>query len=181
MTTLAFRDGVLAADTMTTEGGVFVGTVTKIAQSLPRVDGTILVAGGCGEHALVERFLRWFRDNRPEDIEEPLMLALKGHPSMKEGEKEAWGYVFDHRAGTVTAFELDLPPSTIRMQGTPASRYFAEGSGARFAFGAMFMGASAPQAVRAAAAFDRFSGDEVEVIDVVTEELAEIARRRTGA
>lgn len=61
MTTIAYRDGVMAADTLTTWGNSRDGYVSKIAKR-----GSVLAAGS-GSMAHVQRFLDWFRTGMKGD------------------------------------------------------------------------------------------------------------------
>ena len=55
MTTIAYRDGVLAAETATCQGGVMIGIVVKIAR---RADGDM--CGSAGDAAYNAAFTEWF-------------------------------------------------------------------------------------------------------------------------
>ncbi|ARQ95376.1 hypothetical protein [Bradyrhizobium phage BDU-MI-1] len=134
MTTLAYRDGVLAADTQMTSSCIVGRNAVKIVR---RDDGAL--AGGSGDFAWVQAFHRWFLDGEqgdPPAIDEDSigLIIKKGQP--------------------FEAFETN---GTVESRGP----YISFGSGKHFALGAMFAGASAEEAVRAGMHFDPYSGGRV--------------------
>lgn len=157
MTTIAYRDGILAADTLVTDENVKYRKTLKIAKAKSaRSAGCqqILVAA-CGDSALCAAFLAWAEDGGFGD-------DLKKRPVLKVGDRKAYGYVFRNDRGLqgrVTEFEGDLPPVTFEVEG-----YFAAGSGREFAIGAMHCGANAAAAVDAAIGHDLYSGGRVEAV-----------------
>lgn len=131
MTTIAYRKGVLAADTGLTSGGGRNGRVFKIAR---RSDGKL--AGACGTAVYMAAFLKWFvayGDEPPE--------AKSDQHSIDKG-------VVISRDGVVTVYE---PGGSFTIDDL---EYFAMGSGRPEALGAMFAGADAETAVFAAMAHD---------------------------
>lgn len=139
MTTIAYRDGVLAADTLNTSGTYRDGYVTKIVKK-----GRILAgASGCG--IMTRRFLDWVRAGMPGDA-----------PAMVNGEDKAYGHIF-MPDGT----RLTLWPNGWA---TDRQAFWADGSGWEFAKGAMAMGASAEQAIGIAVQHDTKSGGEIVVL-----------------
>jgi hypothetical protein len=142
VTTIAYRDGVLAADTGMTIGGSQFAHMTKIARN-KRGD----LAGGCGMAPWCCAFLKWF------------MNGEKGAPPPIEkdgGNDKSKGFIARARGGLVV-HESD---------GTfaPIAPYYAIGSGRGEAIGAMFAGASAELAVRAAIAHDESTFGDVTVL-----------------
>jgi ATP-dependent HslUV protease subunit HslV len=136
LTIIAYRDGILAADTSTMiDGNVHLGR-TKIARRA--TDGALI--GSCGLSGFGDAFRRWALDGEigaaPEVAKDSggIIISAKGVVR-----------IFDDACG---CFEL-VPP------------YFAYGSGAPIALGAMFAGASAEEAVRAAIQHDRNCGGRV--------------------
>ncbi len=135
MTTVAYRAGIMAADKAVTGSG-HVGTIRKVWRR--KSDGALV--GGCGTVSLLQRWAAWFvdgeRGNPPslgtDDDSDTHMLVAR--PS---GEVELWSR---HGKASYDA------------------EYFAVGSGADFAMGAMAHGASARQAVAAAAKHDHNTG-----------------------
>lgn len=141
MTTVAFRDGVLAADTIMTSGGVLSGEICKIVR---RVDGDM--AGGAGDAAFLVAFQEWFMSGESGPL-----------PELKEGDN--WidrGAIF-RRDGRIDVFE---PRGKFQVM----ARYYAMGSGKEAALGAMYAGADAVTAVRAAIEHDPHTGGRVTVL-----------------
>lgn len=133
MTTIAYRAGVMAADTQVT-AGIIVGTTTKIVR---RKDGAL--CAGVGSLPWVQAFHRWFmagEEGDPPEVPEDsrgLIIGKRGPFEMFE---------------TNGAFEIKEP-------------FIALGTGREFALGAMYVGATAAAAVKAAMEFDPYSGGKV--------------------
>lgn len=142
MTTIAFRNGILAADTRSTSGETVTGSVVKIAKA---ADGSL--AAAVGNSAYCYRYREWVTAGRIGDA--PL-------PVEKDGGDDAKGVLIDP-AGKVWQFES-------RGICPIEAEYLAWGSGRDFALGAMFSGADAEAAVKAAAAHDPYTGGEITVL-----------------
>lgn len=140
MTTIAYRDGVLAADSLITENGSRWGAATKIVR-----EGRIL-AGASGSTALCQRFLAWVSGGRSGEC-----------PAMKDGDEKATGVVFP---GGRIVVEYDTNARPIRL----SAPFYASGSGREFAVGAMATGADAESAVRIAAKYDLFTNGRIHVL-----------------
>lgn len=140
MTTIAYRDGVLAADTQITCGGTVDGWAQKAFRK-----GSILYAtsGGSG---LGSKFRAWLEGGMEGEA-----------PDLKaEGADEAHGYIFPGGDRVVWRYN-DTWASHI-------APFFAYGSGAEIALGAMIRGATAEEAVKAAITRDTNSGGEITVL-----------------
>lgn len=137
MTTIVYRDGVLAADSLGTANGLRVGYAKKI-----RKIGNVLAAS-CGSVALCEKFFDWVRS------------GLKGNDPFC-GIDEGNGLVVTPE-GHVICFGKNGPSRY-------AWPYFAMGSGEPVAVGALEMGASATEAVAAAIRVDVHSGGVIHSI-----------------
>jgi 20S proteasome alpha/beta subunit len=139
VTTCAFKDGVLAADTQGDLGGLRT-RVDKLFQ----VDETRMLAGE-GKlhliHALVEHvrangLIRWSTHQLPDDdLPGALLVDIKARK----------------------LYRLDGP-----MWVEVAGGVHAVGSGRDFALGALMAGKSAEDAVRIAARLDCYSGGDVQ-------------------
>lgn len=136
MTTLAYRAGILAADSLVTCNGLRDGHVTKIVRI-----GKVLV-GGSGSSAVCLRFREW------------VAAGLKGDSPFQDGDSGN-GLVVSE-AGVVCW--SGNGPVKINMP------FYSLGSGYQVALGAMDQGASAEEAVRAAIRWDIGSGGEVTVL-----------------
>lgn len=141
MTTIAYRDGVLASDTLITSGANVSGHYQK-----GRVRGRLLYAsaGSCG---LGDRFEAWIRDG-----------CAGEHPKLKEGESSAQCVVFLPDGLMAWFHEDGMTP--VRAP------FHAIGSGSAYAIGAMAAGASAPDAVRIAMQHDTGTGGSVTVLTI---------------
>lgn len=138
MTTIAWDGETLAADTFVTADFAFDGAHVKVAKRGP------VFAAAAGTTSLCQRFLDWFRAGMVGDA-----------PGMGDGEDDALGYLF--HAGRVLVF--DRAGSSARF-----AKFFAAGSGERYALGAMASGKSAAEAVAIAARFCRGTGGEITVL-----------------
>ena len=142
MTTIAYRDGVLAADSLVTCGGGADGFVSKAR----RIDGLLTAASGSTVHA--ERFFNWLAGGAPGDC------PLVGLPENSR-----------------TNGLVVLPSGRLRVwchEGswdfTPLRGFYALGSGTDYAIGAMEMGADAERAVQVATIHDIATGGPITVL-----------------
>lgn len=139
MTTIAYRDGVLAADTQQTDAhGCAHGRVVKVTRRGP------ILAAAAGQACHARKFLDWFR------------AGMNGEPAIGDDDRNADGILF-LPDGTVIEF-------SPRGSKTVTCEFYATGSGMDYALGAMAMGASAEEAVRVAMRFDNCTGGEVTVL-----------------
>jgi ATP-dependent protease HslVU (ClpYQ) peptidase subunit len=139
MTTVCYRDGILAVDSMVTSGDCLVGTSEK-AKMMP--DGSFVAHGGILADA--ELVFAWIAEG--EDA--------KDKPSVDPDQFEA---VRVYPNGRIVWYSGKL----TRFEYTEHRGFFAFGSGERFALGAMAAGASAEEACRIACEFDTTSMEPV--------------------
>jgi ATP-dependent HslUV protease subunit HslV len=131
VTTIAYRNGIIAADTGLVGNGLRDCFADKIVK---RTDGS--VAGASGTAWWMAAFLEWFRQ-----ADKPLSDLPVCETST--------GIIVSRR--TITVVESDAG----KVRSFPIrAKYYAIGSGCRLALGAMFAGAHPIDAVRAAMAFD---------------------------
>lgn len=140
MTTIAYRDGVMAADTLLTSGhSNRDGFATKAF-----LIGSLLVAwaGSCPRG---QAFVDWIRSGAPEGRE----------PSLG-----------DEKGAAILIVMPDDQFITVTHGGWERWRapYAALGMGSDYALGAMAFGADAESAVRAALRHECMSGGDVTVI-----------------
>lgn len=150
MTAIAYRDGVMAADTQLSGGDFPRGLVLKIARS-PK--GTLGAAAGfAGECA---RLRRWVEDGEVDDwIAERLARNINAPFG---DEPERFGAIIATAAGRVIC--LDHRGRAIEHD----APFHVEGSAEAILLGAMAAGASAEQAVRIAIEYDVGCGGPVQV------------------
>jgi len=140
MTTIAYRDGVLAADTQITCGGTIGGYAQKAFRK-----GAVLYATA-GSSGPGEAFRNWLEGGMKGDA-----------PDMAEDkDSDGHGYIFPGGDRVVWRYN--------KVWASHSAPFFAYGSGADIALGAMAMGATAEEAVRVAAKFDTGTGGEVTVL-----------------
>lgn len=138
MTTIAYRDGVLAADTLSTcEQGIMSFHTTKIGAKAGVVWST------SGLSAWGKRFRDWMTTGMKGDYPTPDDTS-GACVWMPNGDMLSFGH-------NGIDFRPRLP-------------FWADGSGQDYAIGAMQMGASAEEAVRAAMVWDHKTGGDVVVV-----------------
>lgn len=146
MTTIAYRDGMLAADSAMTAGELYRGRRRKVHWSLGPGGRTLVAA--CGSSGVTALFVRWAMDGSPDESkpvphEKDSLLGVVIRP---DGAIEIWNE---------------------RMQKqTVEAPFVAAGSGNELAMGAMAMGASAVEAVRVACRFDIYSAEPVDSVSL---------------
>lgn len=140
MSTIAYRDGIIAADTLCIRSSIRTGYCTKIAR---RPDGTL--GGAVGSLSFASTFLKWI---------------LEGTGDAPAREKDDGYYdagLTVRPDGTIEVFEY-------KGQAIIRAPYYAMGSGCEFAFASMFRGDTAAIAVATAIHFDIHSGGEIEIL-----------------
>lgn len=142
MTTIAYRDGVLAADSLVTLGGTKVhGSYQKI-----RRIGDYLI-GTAGSVAACQAFVEWLKSG--DDAHAP--------------PKGEYGALIVDPRGRVREIENGSVLPAPR-----GAKFFALGSGGPFALAAMYAGASATEAVKIAAKIDTNTGLPVKTLKLGT-------------
>lgn len=141
MTTIVYRDGVMAADRLITSNGIRRGHSKKIFKA---ANGALI--GVSGSAGLADRFVSWIGDGgreeeRPRIPEGSDLFAIVAYPE-----------------GEVAVFSERLVPQVIEAP------FAATGSGNEIALGAMAMGASAERAVAVAIEFDAYSGGTIDTV-----------------
>lgn len=148
MSTIAYRDGIIAADTLASTGNKTMTGVRKIG----RTDRFLF--GLAGRFSGVHRIYNW----------------------VKEIEKDTSPHDFYKHMESLETLGLDATVLLVEKDGTiwtmtddggvckVAATYESIGSGQDFALGAMYVGASASDAIEAACNFDPYSGGEVHTV-----------------
>lgn len=150
MTTIVYRDGVMAADSCETIEEESAGDHVRKCAKLFRYDGYLIGLQGESTPGMV--FLNWF-------------TGFKGMPGVHtKRPDELVDSDADFTALVVTprgqVFEFDRWCIATRRYGG----FHAVGSGVKAALGALHMGASAPAAVRIAAKIDPYTRGPVHVM-----------------
>lgn len=143
MTTIAVRGTAIAADTQATDGN---GIKTTTARKIFEVNGGLVGLAGDLSDAMV--FVEWLRN--PKKARKP-----EAHSEFGALELRADGKVYMWNP-TLHALLIE-------------DEYYAIGSGAPIAMGAMFVGATAEQAVRAAIKFDAYTSGGIAVAQLRTQ------------
>lgn len=150
MTTIAYRDGVLAADSRETweseAGGASYSNCEKLFRKV--VGRREYLIGTAGGSYLGMVFVDWFK-GIGAGFDEPPSILRDAHL------EEDFDVLIVARDGVYTANHLCRP---VRSAG---NRFVAIGSGRKAALAAMFMGASAAKAVAIACKVDPFSAPPI--------------------
>ena len=161
MTTVVYRDGILASDSkVTSDGHIYEGNVKKIfkttlAEQLSFMDRIIFrkvprerdyLVGFCGALADAQDYFESIFHGSPQ-VKESYDCNIIAIHINDEGEE-----IIEAYDGT------SINPMTIS---TP---YIACGSGGHIALGALYQGASAIEAVTAAIHHDNMSGGDVQTL-----------------
>lgn len=137
MTTIAYRNGVMAADTRAYSGGnAPLGRKVKIR----RLDDGTLVGASSSTPGMGELILDWYADGADKE----------NTPTI---DADSW---FELLAVKPTG-QAWFTKSQFFLSGPLEADYFVIGSGAEYAKGAMGMGAEAEEAVVVAAIFDPYT------------------------
>lgn len=143
MTTIAYRDGVLCGDTAAYNGTTYVGSTRKVVRG-PKGQ----LAGASGEVCWVAKFLRWVEGGEKGDLPAPPdgsrgMIIRPGAPKP-----------------TIEIVEDERGPCLV------VATFFALGTGATIALGAMAAGSSAWDAVEIAHRLDAYTGGGIDQLEV---------------
>lgn len=150
MTTIAFVNGIMAADSRAYGGhSTPIGFKCKLYTN-PRTGAWIGVSTNVP--GLSEQVGQWFADDKNPSWE-PQLSPNDGLDALEV-----------HRDGSVYIYHCSMKPA-----GPLTAPFFAVGSGADYALGALFMGASAAEAIQVAAQCDPWTGGEIHTA-VVNEE-----------
>lgn len=139
MTTIAYRDGVLAADSQLTRAGVIQGHVKKI---LKTPQGYLV--GACGTYIRCLQFLNWAL---LDDWDNPVQIENERDTTFSGIVVNPKGWIHDYD-DTGVMYRVRAP-------------WYSMGSGWLVAAGRMDGGGTAEEAVRSAIKWDINSGGKV--------------------
>lgn len=150
MTTIAYRNSIMAADSLATGGEIRRGAAVKMCRL---ADGTVV--GVSGSHGILGRVAIWFEEAIRKGARQP---EFEDFPKLPE-RCEAYG-IAARPDGSVCLFAADGICQWVDTD------FVATGSGNELAMGAMAMGASAREAVAVAAQFDVYTGGKIATLSV---------------
>lgn len=148
MTTIAFRDGVMAADSQMTSNGNYYATVEKIKRL--SCGGLYACSGDADSRELFNLIDTRTLLGQMPSVPELLELELDANAIVILPNGKAYEVCVKHESDRkrAEALEMNAP-------------FLATGSGWELAMGAMAMGASAKEAVKIACQFDVHSGGPI--------------------
>lgn len=179
MTVIAYRDGILAADTLVVTGYArFEAAGRKVAWLHDKNGRAIALAAVVGDEVESAAFLQWADE---------LASAPNGGAGALSREAPRIGRPTDGGVSSKGLLILRDAPNTVLIHTHagmarrflcpgPVGGYFADGAGAEVALGALYAGVGALTAVRAAILHSHGCGGAVDVVS-----FAEPVRREPGA
>lgn len=144
MTTIAFKDGVLAADSLVSSNGLAAGEFNKLRR-VKGWDGSSWIIGFAGGISMFDPFCVFIEELREFDIDEMGFHAIAIN--------ESSGHVETYCSSFFPEYNVKTP-------------FHALGTGADIALGAMQAGATAVDAVKVACKLDLASGGRVRKMEV---------------
>lgn len=151
MTVIAYRDGIMASDSVGTVGDMAVGDHRKVVRS-----SCGFIAGASGDSGDSQRFLGWILDHGPKSGES----FVPNDPDM--------GCMWVSPDGTVTRLGMKGAPYII------TAPFHAMGSGREIALGAMAAGATADRAVEIAIQYIFGCGGPVQMVKLHRDEAVDV-------
>ncbi len=146
MTTIAYRNGTIAADSGMCVGDMRLGQIRKIGYH-----ATGGVCGGAGFAGYVAAFIKWFEGGE------------RGKPPVATTDNEQLSRAIIIRPGKLDVIETYEPEGPFEI----SVDYYALGSGREVALGAFFVGAEARDAVRAAIEHEKHTWGRIDRFDVL--------------
>lgn len=143
MTTIAYKDGILAGDSQMTRGDEKCIGVQKVFKTAH------FLVGFAGSFSNVMPVYRWLTEYE-RHVTDPAQMYLEWHTVPEYG--DGYSLLLVDRAGGIWTAGKNNPPVYV------PGGFDATGSGSEFALGAMAAGASAPEAVAIAAKYDIYTG-----------------------
>jgi len=141
MTTIAYKDGFLAADSQCNNGNFKVNYLEKIEENEDFVWASAGTVSSCYQFSL-------FIQSKP----------FKEEIFKDERHAGFCCLYYDKKKKELFYIDNDLTPEKLNVE------FYAIGSGAYIAYGAMLAGKNAKEAVEIAAKMDNFTGGEIKEI-----------------
>jgi hypothetical protein len=139
MTTIVYKNGVLAADSLVCYGDKRYGLATKIFETSENIFG----GAGCLMH---NTFFQKFING--EDIDKELFKSIS--------ESGFDGIVINKKTKEVTIYDQFLTPENVNAE------FYCLGSGADIARGALSMGATPREAIECASKYDLYTNNDIQ-------------------
>lgn len=154
MTTIAYKEGIMASDTMgNCDGDVFYGEV-KLAVT----DRYLL--GFSGQVGSAADMYLWITEN--ERAGRPPSDFYRSRKELPDYVGNSHVLIYDKVNAEL--WSTDSDGNTVKVR----KPFYAIGSGSRIALGAMYAGATAKRAVNASIELDLYTGGDVVTVDVKT-------------
>ena len=142
MTTIAYKNGELAFESRVSEDEEIVGSMVKGTR------GKRHLAAAAGDSDVIQLFLLWVASG----------FEKKHKPKLEEDE-DFTGWAIDS-SGRLTEYTKSLKPLRYKAD------FYAIGTGAAYAKGAMAAGCTAREAVEIAIQFDKNSGHPIHMYNI---------------
>jgi hypothetical protein len=142
MTTIAYKDGILACESLATKADMFCGYNRSKVTEYDKI-----IIAFSGDLINLEKFSAWYNDGRDP----------KSLPTYSD---DGWGaFVISKETKEIEIFQFGVLVDVVHS-------FYTMGTGGAIATGAMAAGASAEEAVKIACEYDVYSGGEVHVYDL---------------
>lgn len=146
MTTIAYKDGIMAGDTLAMDPHGLKEYVSKV--TAVDIDGDTWLFGSAGESSIAAKLLKQIE--QCAHIKDVISMDIEGDPDDKNSALLCRGDAVFRKV--------------VSMWWRVSRNYHAIGSGRDYALAAMYCGKSASEAVEIAKGFDGYTGGDVEVI-----------------
>lgn len=147
MTTIVYRDGIMAGDSRAYSGNfVVIGNKVKVFKIDDRLIGV-----SASQVGLPEEVLDWFRGGMIGNLEDIIKID----------ENCMFQILSVDQHGAASYYNKSMHPANVMAE------YYAIGSGDTYALGALAQGATAKEAVLAASQFDSYTNDDIHTIKFI--------------
>ena len=136
MTTIAYKQGIVACDKQATDGCTVTGGSFKMVKGEA---STYVITGTLTRGVRFTNWLEGGQEGKAPKLKDTIVFEM------------------DNTTGKAQVWEDKVP---LPIEDT----YWAHGSGGEVALGAMYMGASVEEAIRAATKHDTYTGKGVQVV-----------------
>ena len=159
MTTIVFRDGILASDSKMSFGGVYMGNYKKVFK-VTMEENQSIVDRLLHREIIKKEYLVGAAGSVP-DIQEYLEYIFEGG---REPNNDLECSIVTVEISDDGGYDIQYYGGGARLSHNVGGEYYAMGSGADIAYGALYHGATAEDAVRAAIHHDNGSGGAVQIV-----------------
>lgn len=157
MTTIAYKNGIMAGDRNINTDDMLLETADKIFRiKSPLTPNHAQIIGLAGDMADIALCVEWMNSNQAPELKGALQLP----PALQSSDRGGFVAIVITGRGILYTTASDVFNKT-------KAPFYAIGTGRRLALGAMAAGATAEEAVRIASQFDVYTGSEVDTLQAL--------------